>query len=41
MSFDLTLAFTNVGTTVITPVSELGVNVYEYDDNGNRVKVEF
>lgn len=42
MTFDIDLSFSNIGTTSVTPVSELGVNVYEYDyDDGSLDKVEF
>lgn len=38
LTVSVDVAFSNVGTTVITPVTDLGVNIYEYDDNGNFVK---
>lgn len=39
MTITVELSCSNVGTTVITPVTDLGVNIYEYDDDGNIVKV--
>ena len=39
MTFDVSLTFSDIGTTSVTPVTELGVALYEYDDNGNEIRI--
>ncbi len=42
MTFDVELSFSDIGTTSVTPPSELGIDIYEYSDyDGSLTKVTF